>query len=239
MTRYRLAAAVAALAIAAFGCTDTQAAPDTEPTQQEPTPDDRAEPEPEPEPTTPAPEPAADEWTKERCDSEEGLNLSQADWIDNCEQFAEDVPEDVPGLGDTFTIGSFEVTVDEVELGVEEIRPYDWETFEEEYGTSWEDLAEYPENGQFVLAHVTVTNVGSSPTAFSTTDSSLFDVEGNEYFAFSSSNQEHLDENQQPGTTRTGFIAFDVPETVAELSGIAVIGDVWEDEIGAWVELEY
>ncbi|GAB3060191.1 DUF4352 domain-containing protein [Sediminivirga luteola] len=116
------------------------------------------------------------------------------------EPAAEDEP--IAGIGDAVASGDMEITVTEVETGVSRVG-------NEYLGTD--------ASGQFIVVHVSVTNVGDSAVHFTGSDVTLIDDEGR---SFSSSTEasfyvedaNSLFEQINPGNTVTGQVVFDVPE---------------------------
>jgi hypothetical protein len=113
-------------------------------------------------------------------------------------------------LGVPFRNSNFEVTATRVETGV---RQLDIDDAAKSRGlTPWT-----PANGQYVLVHLTVRNVGSVPASYSTIEAGLVDDAGRTYVSAilvggaPPVGQGLGSVNLQPGATVTGFIAFDVP----------------------------
>jgi hypothetical protein len=84
-----------------------------------------------------------------------------------------------------------------------------------------------PKNGQFVIVYVTAKNVGKQPAMMSATASQLIDSHGRAYDAgvYLGAAGQGLDHNQQPGTSASGWIAFDVPKTVTSVTAVIVQPD--------------
>lgn len=131
-------------------------------------------------------------------------------------------PSPTARIGQPFRNGVFEITITRVAMGVAEM-PLD------ATATSG-DLEPYkPENGQFVLVHLTAKNVGNEPASMSTNGSSIVDAEGKTYtngkmYLGGLANQ-GLGEDQQPGVSKTGFLPFDVPATVTKVISLVVQSD--------------
>lgn len=138
-----------------------------------------------------------------------------------------DTPQE-HSVGDTFTVGDFEVTVHDVESGVEGLRPDGWETYEEDFGMDWKDDVEYPQLGQFIVATITAKNVGTAPNYFSTDASTLHDRDGREFAPYSY-HQDGLDEDQQPDQSVEGVLVWDVPTTVTGVSFLWIQPDLYFD----------
>ncbi len=84
-----------------------------------------------------------------------------------------------------------------------------------------------PVNGQFVIVYVRAKNVGKKPAMMSATASQLVDAQGRSYDAgvYLRGAGQGLDRSQQPGTSATGWFAFDVPNTVRVVSAVLVQPD--------------
>ncbi|UFU03769.1 DUF4352 domain-containing protein [Ruania suaedae] len=115
---------------------------------------------------------------------------------------SEPEPEpDAPGLGDAARDGQFEFVVSEIETGVE--------------GIGNEFLSTEPQ-GQFVLVHMSVTNIGDDPQFLFDSEQSLFDTEGREHSADTEAGI-YLEDNEtfiseiNPGNTLEGALVFDIP----------------------------
>ncbi|GAA4917069.1 DUF4352 domain-containing protein [Streptomonospora salina] len=110
------------------------------------------------------------------------------------------------GIGETVESGAFAFTVTEVEDGVTELS--------DDTGV----MTETPQ-GQYVIVHVTVENVGDESGTFDASGQKLFDGDGNEYSADSQAPIMTGDQNAflneiNPGNTVEGRIAFDIPTDV-------------------------
>ena len=116
-------------------------------------------------------------------------------------------------IGQPFRSGSFEIVVTEVQTGVMSIPQTNGAPFR-------------PANGQYVIVRATAKNAGNAPAWMWSDSSTLIDVRGKSYAStgglvlFPAVGQ-GFDVQQQPGTTVTGFIPFDVPEDVR--SPVAVL----------------
>lgn len=109
--------------------------------------------------------------------------------------------EAVPGLGAAVRDGKFEFTVTAVEPGVARVG---------------DDLLGVDAQGQFVLVHVTVTNVGDVAQMFDASSQKLFDAQGREHSADSTAGIYLGDANSflndiNPGNSIQGVVVFDVP----------------------------
>jgi len=107
------------------------------------------------------------------------------------------------GIGDSVADGKFEFTVTKVETGVETI------------GASF--LREKAQ-GQYVLVHVNVENVGDEAQYLSATDQYLYDADGREYSAddtaWTAMENNPLMEQINPGNSVKGIVVFDIPKNV-------------------------
>lgn len=112
--------------------------------------------------------------------------------------------QEVAGIGDPVRDGKFEFTVTEVETGVAELGD--------------EFLGETAQ-GQFVLVHVTVENIGDESQYFDGDNVTAYDADGREFSADTSA-AIYLDESNSflneinPGNKVEGIVVFDVPEGV-------------------------
>jgi len=110
----------------------------------------------------------------------------------------------------TFRNGSFLITVTGLAYSVEEL-PVDAAT--KSRGVS----AYKPKNGQFIVFYATAARVGFERASMPSTSSTLTDATGKKYAAagpFVGAVGQGFDEDQLPGTTHSGWFAFDVPESV-------------------------
>ncbi|WP_232847893.1 DUF4352 domain-containing protein [Occultella kanbiaonis] len=107
------------------------------------------------------------------------------------------VEEALPGVGAAVRDGKFEFVVTSIETGVSEVGS---EYFNERA------------QGQFVLVHLTVTNIGETPQYFSDGDQQLFDAAGREFAAgiWIEGNDTFVTEIN-PGNTVDGTIVFVIP----------------------------
>ena len=126
-------------------------------------------------------------------------------------------------LGRPFTVGSFEVTVTRVELGVSVLH----------LAKTAEDAGVKPftpDNGMFLRLHLTATNTGTAPATMSTLASTITDDKGRTFSSgrlyLGGLDGQGLDTEQQPGTTRAGFVVFDVPSDVTRV----VVAEVQPDD---------
>lgn len=229
-------AIVAGLALALTSCSDggesgstsaaakESSAPASQPAETEPADetDDAAAEEPDEDPTP------------DEVDCDDPLIRTDI-WIENCSEEGADgaTVEDIAGwptVGETFTAGAFEVTIDEVRVGVTELVDTEFE------------MTSTPDNGQFVLAKLTVTNAASAPTEVGVGESTFIDVRGNTYSVSNvgyswDEGEDLVSIEMQPGQTETGFIVWDVPADVTEIDQIHLY-TVWDFEDAAPVIVE-
>ncbi|MEU8886654.1 DUF4352 domain-containing protein [Streptomyces sp. NPDC048442] len=112
--------------------------------------------------------------------------------------------KDIPGLGDAVRDGKFEFTVTRIQDGVRKI------------GSS--DFGEVAQ-GQFILVHLKVENVGAESQTFDGSDQKLIGPGGKEYSADTSAGIYLNDSNSyleriNPGNSVAGVIIYDVPKSV-------------------------
>jgi hypothetical protein len=113
-------------------------------------------------------------------------------------------PEAKPGLGDAVRDGQFEFTVTKVEDGVRDI------------GNS--DFGEVAQ-GQFILVHVKVENIGGEAQTFDGSDQKLIGLGGKEYSAdtgagISLNDSKSFLEQINPGNSVSGVVVYDVPKSM-------------------------
>ncbi|KUP98250.1 DUF4352 domain-containing protein [Thermobifida cellulosilytica] len=124
------------------------------------------------------------------------------------EDSAEESEESAPGVGDTVEDGAFAFTVTEVETGLTSIG---------------EDFLREEAQGQYVVVHVTVENIGDRAQMFDGSNQKLFDADGREYsndtaaeLSLDGSDAFLTDIN--PGNKVEAKVVFDVPEGVEPAS---------------------
>jgi len=179
-------AAVAPVASSADEAANEPAA--EEPAVESPTADDAAQ---EPKEESPAEEPAAEEPVAEE--------ESSAEDAASADQPAQEPAADEPGLGDAVRDGKFEFVVTEVETGL---------------STIGESFSEQEAQGQFVLVHISVTNIGDRAQTLFDNDQVLVDEQGREHSTSSASIW--LDEGLwldeiNPGNSMSGVLLYDIP----------------------------
>ncbi|GAA3756761.1 DUF4352 domain-containing protein [Salinactinospora qingdaonensis] len=140
---------------------------------------------------------SSSETTASGSDTDSGDGGSGDDADDSQEEAA-------AGIGDTVESGAFAFTVTEVETGVQEVgdNPY---------------LSETPQ-GQYVIVHVTVENIGDEAGTFDSSSQTLLDGEGKEYSTDTSA-ELALDSDSflneiNPGNKVEGKLVYDVPAGV-------------------------
>jgi hypothetical protein len=167
-------------------------------------------------PAAPAASTPADDTTTEPDDAaedEEAAVESPAEEPAAEEPAAEDpAAEPAPaGIGDTVADGKFEFTVTQVEEGVQQIG---------------NDMFGAEAQGQFVLVHVTVRNIGTEAQYFDGSSQKLQDSLGRSHSADSGA-AIYLDDSNSflnqinPGNAVDGIVVFDVPAD-AELDSVTL-----------------
>jgi len=121
---------------------------------------------------------------------------------DKAEKKADKKAAKAPGVGDKVRDGKFEFTVTKLEDGVQEVGD--------------EFLGEKAQ-GQFVLVHMTVENIGDEAQFFSGDDQSLVDTEGRTHSADTAAAIFLGDSNSfineiNPGNKVDGVVVFDIPQ---------------------------
>ncbi len=117
----------------------------------------------------------------------------------------EEPAEAAPGIGATVADGKFEFVVSQVETGVTRV------------GT---DLFGQAAQGQFVLVHLTVSNIGDDAQYFDGSSQKAYDASGRTYSSDGSA-AVYVDESNSflnqinPGNQVQGVVVFDVPADVA------------------------
>ena len=133
---------------------------------------------------------------------------------------------DVVGLSRTgtansdqaFRNGSFLIRATSVAYGVREI---DVDAAAKARAVS----AHKPGNGQFIVFYAEATNVGLTSASMPSTASTLSDAAGKAYPAAGPFVGQGFDQRQLPGTRRSGWFAFDVPESVTDITTLNVQSD--------------
>jgi hypothetical protein len=129
-----------------------------------------------------------------------------------------------PGIGDAVRDGKFEFTVTKVQPGVQRV------------GGQYGEEAQ----GQFVLVHVTVENIGDRSQLFDGEAQKLFDKSDREFSADTLA-AVYLEESKSlyneinPGNKVEGIVVFDIPKDV-EPTKIELHDSVFSD--GVTVDLE-
>lgn len=118
---------------------------------------------------------------------------------------------EVPGIGDTVADGKLEFTVTQVETGVTRVG---------------DDMFGQDAQGQFVLVHVQVRNIGDESQLFDGSSQQLVDTQGRQHSADSSAAIYLGDANSflnqiNPGNQVDGIVVFDVPAD-AQLASITL-----------------
>lgn len=128
---------------------------------------------------------------------------------------------DLANSDQTFRNGSFLITVTGLTYGEREIGV---DAAAESRGVS----AYKPKNGQFIVFYVKATRVGFARASMPSASSTLTDAAGRTYAAagpYVGALGQGLDEDQLLGTTRSGWFAFDAPESVTLLRTLNVRSD--------------
>ncbi|MEE6280494.1 DUF4352 domain-containing protein [Georgenia sp. MJ170] len=145
--------------------------------------------------------PAATTGTDAVGDGAAPADQAAADAADAEQVEPEPADEAGPGMGDAVRDGKFEFTVTDVEAGVAEV------------GNEW--LNEQAQ-GQFVLVHVTVANIGDQAQMFHGDNHTLVDDQGREHSANSAA-AIYLEDSDSfltdinPGNTVEAVVVFDIP----------------------------
>ncbi|WP_402374593.1 DUF4352 domain-containing protein [Isoptericola rhizosphaerae] len=118
------------------------------------------------------------------------------------EDAEEPAAADLPGLGDAVRDGKFEFTVTELEDGVKQIG---------------DDFLNEKAQGQFVLVHMTVENIGDEAQYFDGDSQELVDTKGRTHSADTGAAIYLEDSNSflneiNPGNTVDGVVVFDLPK---------------------------
>jgi len=126
-----------------------------------------------------------------------------------------------PRLGDTVKDGKFSFKVTKVEKGVERVGG-------EYLGSSAQ--------GQYVLVHVTVKNIGEEAQLFSDSSQKLIDAQGRQYDTDSGAAALGLKDSNaflntiNPGNTVKGILLFDVPKDF-KIKAIELHDSVFSDGV--------
>src|SRR5699024_133446 len=164
--------------------------------------------------TTDASEDAATETSDatdaEESEAEDGAaadveDAAADDAEDDTEEESEAEPEESAGegfgIGEVAQDGKFEFVVTEVETGVEQV------------GSEYRNATA---QGQLVLVHLEVTNVGNKAQTLYDSSQHLIDTDGREHSADSSAGI-YIEDNKvllneiNPGNTLSGVLVFDIP----------------------------
>jgi hypothetical protein len=118
-------------------------------------------------------------------------------------QSAKPEPEVKPGLGDAVRDGKFEFTVTKVEDGVRNVGSF----------------LSKDAQGQFILVHVKVENIGGEAQTFDGSDQKLIGIGGKEYSADTDAgiflnDSKSISEQINPGNSVSGVVVYDVPKSM-------------------------
>ncbi|MGI5163403.1 DUF4352 domain-containing protein [Spirillospora sp. CA-253888] len=114
-------------------------------------------------------------------------------------------PKVTNGVGREYRDGKFAFTVTKVKKGVRRVG---------------NEYIGQDAQGQFVLVHVKVANIGGSARTFASANQTLFDTQGRKFEAdagaalMMNDNARSLFENINPGNAVNGVLVFDVPRGV-------------------------
>lgn len=149
-------------------------------------------------PSGSASEPPAEQAAEPAADDDAPADAAPAEEL---EEPAAEPAEDAAGIGDPVRDGKFEFTVTEVETGVSEVGD--------------EFLSEQAQ-GQFVLVHMTVSNIGDQAQMLSGSNQTLIDDQGREHSANGSAaiyleGSETFLNDINPGNSVEGTVVFDIP----------------------------
>ncbi len=149
------------------------------------------------------------------CGAADGTTLSQLKAPANGRSPA------LPASNEPFRSGSFVVQVAGISYAVPQI---DVSSSARAGGAT----AYKPTSGSFVMFFVKATNVGQDPAAMSGSSSTVVDTAGTVYTSvgpFPGAAGQGLGVSQQPGTTRSGWFAFDVPGSATLVPVLTVQSD--------------
>jgi hypothetical protein len=122
---------------------------------------------------------------------------------------------------ETFRNGSFLITVTGLSYGVQQM--------EVSAAAKARGVSSYkPQNGQFIVIDAKATNVGFGRASMASMSTTLSDAAGKTYPAAGpnvGAIGQGFGESQLPGTTRSGWFVFDVPESVTQLRTLNVQSD--------------
>ncbi len=109
-----------------------------------------------------------------------------------------------PGIGDTVTVGDFEITVTSIETGVASVGG---------------DYLSEDAQGAFTLLNVEVTNIGKSGETVFSSSFTVLDADEREFDAHSTASlylgdSGFMFEQINPGNTAKGILVFDLPVDV-------------------------
>lgn len=141
--------------------------------------------------------------------SSSGQSASSGDKKDDKGDSAESSDEEkTAGIGDTVEDGAFAFTVTDIETGVSRIG---------------NDFLQHDAQGQFVIVHVTVENIGDQAEMFYGSSVKLYDADGKEY-SNDGEAEIYLEDSEafltdiNPGNKVDAKVVFDLPEGVEPVS---------------------
>jgi hypothetical protein len=149
------------------------------------------------------------------CGAGDGTTLSQLKAPANGQATA------LPASNEPFRSGSFVVQVAGISYAVPQIEV----SATAEAGGA---AAYKPTSGSFTMFYVTATNVGQDPASMSSSSSTVVDTAGKVYTSvgpYAGAVGQGFGVSQPPGTTRSGWLAFDVPESATLVPVLTVQTD--------------
>jgi hypothetical protein len=153
------------------------------------------------------------------CGAGDGAKLSQLGASTNGQSAGARVP--LPASNEPFRSGSFVVQVTGIDYAVTQI---DVEGPVKTGGVT----GHKPSSGQFTMFYLTATNVSEHAASMSSTSSTVSDTAGHRYTAvgpLAGAAGQGFGVSQRPGTTRSGWFAFDVPESATLVPVLTVQTD--------------
>jgi len=167
-----------------------------------------------------------------------GLVLISGCGVADDDAIQELAQSEAPRMNEPFVNGYFEMTVTDVLMGVQTIRPANPESerfYRYAFGKDWQkDVWLTPENGQFVIVNVKFTNISDHPELLEADHTTIVDQDERTYSAASEATTDFTGDNNgsimQPGTSSKGAIIFDVPWSLTEVSQVLVLSDYTYDK---------
>jgi hypothetical protein len=156
-----------------------------------------------------------------RAGGQDGTQVSLTEAPDSTTRTDKPRKSHAPGLGDMAKDGKFAFKVTKVEKGLSQVG---------------EGFTVYQAQGQYVLVHLTVKNIGDEAQLFSDSAQKLIDAEGRTFDAESEAaalglkNSNALLNNINPGNAVDGILLFDVPKDV-ELKAVELHDSMFSDGV--------